>query len=483
MTVDDKKNPQVSADGVPDEQAEYEAKSPSSKLKTEEEEEQNIKSVLNNIVGGEQSAITGRRCEDSRRNRFKEHPFWDTQPVPKMVADKDGDEGSETIEEVEVAKLVKKMGPIDDVKKVEDVQQNPYNLPGAFEWCLCDVTQAEEIQEIYELLRDNYVEDDDAMFRFEYSKEFLIWALTPPEYLKEWHLGVRVKASQKLVAFISGIPATMRIHKTSKIKTSEINFLCVHKKLRSKRLAPVLIKEITRRVNLLNIWQAVYTAGVVLPKPIAECRYWHRSLNPKKLIEVGFSHLQPRMTIARTVKLCKLPEEQVLEGFRVMTSKDVAAVHKLLVNYLKKFGLHPELTQADVRHWVLPRDGVVFALVRETTPKEGEKGFGGGKRITDVCSFYRLPSTILGHEKYNSLDAAYSYWNVCTTCTWIELMNEALIFAKNNGLDVFNALDIMDNVMFLKDLKFGVGDGYLQYYMFNWKCPKLKSDEVGLVLL
>lgn len=29
----------------------------------------------------------------------------------------------------------------------------------------------------------------------------------------------------------------------------EVNFLCVHKKLRAKRLAPVLIKEITRRVN------------------------------------------------------------------------------------------------------------------------------------------------------------------------------------------------------------------------------------------
>lgn len=56
--------------------------------------------------------------------------------------------------------------------------------------------------------------------------------------------------------------------------------LCV----RTKRLAPVLIKEITRRVNLLGIWQAVYTAGIVLPKPIAKCRYYHRSLNVKKLI-------------------------------------------------------------------------------------------------------------------------------------------------------------------------------------------------------
>ena len=53
----------------------------------------------------------------------------------------------------------------------------------------------------------------------------------------------------------------------------EINFLCVHKKMRSKRVAPVLIREITRRVNATGIFQAVYTAGVVLPKPIATCRY------------------------------------------------------------------------------------------------------------------------------------------------------------------------------------------------------------------
>lgn len=76
----------------------------------------------------------------------------------------------------------------------------------------------------------------------------------------------------------------------------EINFLCVHKKLRSKRLAPVLIKEITRRVHVTGMFQAVYTAGVVLPKPVAQCRYWHRSLKPKKLIEVGFSRLQVRHT-------------------------------------------------------------------------------------------------------------------------------------------------------------------------------------------
>ena len=87
------------------------------------------------------------------------------------------------------------------------------------------------------------------------------------------------------MAFITAIPAKISIHGVS-ADMAEINFLCVHKKLRSKRLAPVLIKEVTRRVNLEGRWQAVYTAGVMLPRPVAKCRYYHRSLNPKKLVDV-----------------------------------------------------------------------------------------------------------------------------------------------------------------------------------------------------
>lgn len=31
----------------------------------------------------------------------------------------------------------------------------------------------------------------------------------PPGYHKEWHVGVRVRSTKKLVAFISGIPTTL----------------------------------------------------------------------------------------------------------------------------------------------------------------------------------------------------------------------------------------------------------------------------------
>jgi glycylpeptide N-tetradecanoyltransferase len=81
------------------------------------------------------------------------------------------------------------------------------------------------------------------------------------------------------------------------INGSEVNFLCVHKSLRDQRLAPVLIKEVTRRINLTGVWQAAYTIGKVVPTPISQARYYHRSLNAKKLVEIGFSGLPHRHTM------------------------------------------------------------------------------------------------------------------------------------------------------------------------------------------
>lgn len=34
--------------------------------------------------------------------------------------------------------------------------------------------------------------------------------------------------------------------------------------------------------------------------------------------------------------------------------------------------------------------------------------------------------------------------------------------------------------MFLEKLKFGIGDGNLQYYLYNWKCPSMEPDKVRI---
>lgn len=79
-------------------------------------------------------------------------------------------------------------------------------------------------------MTNHYVEDLDATFRFDYSPEFIEWcvimsreekrsradpgrrrALKPPGYFPDWHVGIRVADTGKLVGFISGIPLDLRI--------------------------------------------------------------------------------------------------------------------------------------------------------------------------------------------------------------------------------------------------------------------------------
>jgi len=386
----------------------------------------------------------------------KEHKFWNTQPVLQ-----------EELKEEEY-------GPI-EVQTVDDIRKEPYNMPAGFEWCSVDVTNDAEIQEVYTLLTENYVEDDDNMFRFDYSVPFLRWALTPPGFNPDLHIGVRASKSGKLMGFITGIPQRMQVYADA-VQMVEINFLCVHKKLRAKRLAPVLIKEVTRRTNLTGVFQAVYTAGVVLPKPVAECRYWHRSLNPKKLIDVGFSRLRPKTTLQRTIKDYRLPAAPGVPGFRAMEPGDVPQVQALLANYLARHTrVYPLLDEAEVGHWLLPTPGVVSSYVVEDPGSPGT--------LTDVCSFYHLPSSIIGNPEHRTLFAGYSFYNVAGSLEWIDLMRALLIKARDEGMDVFNALDLMQNQTFLQDLKFGIGDGHLQYYLYNWKCPKVEPQGIGLVLL
>lgn len=385
----------------------------------------------------------------------KSYQFWSTQPVPSID---------------EVITSNECISP--DVA-AEEVRQEGFSLPQGFQWDTLQLDDPLVLKELYILLNENYVEDDDNMFRFDYSPEFLAWALKPPGFLKEWHCGVRVSKSNKLVGFISAVPANIRMYNKEK-KMVEINFLCVHKKLRSKRLAPVLIREITRRVNMQGVFQAVYTAGVVLPKPVGTCRYWHRSINPKKLIEVKFSHLSRNMTMQRHLKLYKLPEATKTPGIREFRATDVEAVTELLNNFLQRFDLTPIFTSADVLHWFIPQPNIIESFVVEDPETPG--------KLTDFVSFYTLPSTVMNHPTHNTIKAAYSFYNVSTVTSWPDLMGDALILAKKANFDVFNALDLMENSEFLEKLKFGIGDGNLQYYLYNWKCPKMDPKNIGLVL-
>ena len=481
-------------------------------------------------------------------------------------------------------------------KTPEDIPSTPLPLPKGFRWCDVDVSLDSEIQDVFDLLHKNYVEDDEEAFRFRYSPDFLKWALTPPGHVKEWHVGIRTdNDARRLVGFITAVPATLLVRNSrgdggeggpsssssAPVLASEVNFLCVHKKLRSRRLAPVLIREVTRRVNRRGVWHAAYTAGVLLPRPVATARYWHRSLDARKLVDVGFCRVPPRVTMARYVKLHRLPEAPATPGLRPMRRGDAPAVAALLAERMKRFALAPEMSAAEVEHYLTPREGVVYSYVVE---KEGGEVGGGGESgtaaaadeeekeeeeeveegqgeeedngeevesssngenattaaasapasapsastspavaaagaaaaaaasqskkkknkrtkkkgstaptmtpaITDLVSFYTLPSTVVGGRGgHDTLTAAFSFYSVAGSVSPRQLAGDALVLARGTGHDVFNALDIADNDQdeVLRALKFAPGDGRLRYYLYNWRMggrEELAAKEIGLVLL
>ena len=51
--------------------------------------------------------------------------------------------------------------------------------------------------------------------------------------------------------------------------------------------------------------------------------------------------------------------------------------------------------------------------------------------ITDVVSYYTLPSSVIGNDKYDSLKAAFMYYTVATETPLQDLMQDILIFARD----------------------------------------------------
>lgn len=281
------------------------------------------------------------------------YKFWSTQPVMRF------DEEAKQVED----------GPLQTLK-LEDIPTEPAPLAVAgFEWVTLDVSSDADVHDICELMNGHYVEDADEMFRFNYGTGILKWYLTCPGWKRQWSIGIRATQSRKLVAFISAVPIQLRVRKNV-LNAAEINFICVHKKLRSKRLAPVLIKEITRLCNREQVWQAIYTASVVLPKPVSTCRYYHRALNWQKLYEVGFSSLPSGSKPQYQVHKYDLPSHTSTKGWRQMQLKDVDAVHGLLSRFLERYDIAPVYTHEEIRHWFVPEmsegdDQVVWAYVVE----------------------------------------------------------------------------------------------------------------------
>ena len=198
-----------------------------------------------------------------------------------------------------------------------------------------------------------------------------------------------------------------------------------------------MIQEITRRCYVNGIFQAIYTAGIILPKPVATCRYFHRSLNWEKLYNVGFAPLPPGSTKALQISKNKLPSSTSTLGLRQMQQKDVDGVLDLLRRYLNRVDLAQNFSREEIEHWLLHQEKVASERVVWTYVVEEPET----NKLTDFFSFYALNSTVIDNSKHEQIRAAYLFYYASEAAFSTEkaalktrmrtLMKDALIIARN----------------------------------------------------
>jgi glycylpeptide N-tetradecanoyltransferase len=174
------------------------------------------------------------------------------------------------------------------------------------------------------------------------------------------------------------------------------------------------------------------------------------------------------------MKLYNLPDEVTTPGFRQIRKKEIKKIYPQLKEYMEKFKVGFSFSQEEAVHYLTPRENVIYSYVVE------DKKTG---KLTDFISFYSLPSTILDSDEYDMLNSAYLYYWFCTETDQTQLFKDAIVTAKKEGFDVFNALNIMDNEDVFEELRFKKNEGKLHYYLFNYKLPNMEPSEVAITLV
>jgi len=378
--------------------------------------------------------------EDAEKRIYK---FWDTQPVPKLN---------------EIITI--------DSKIEETINQNdvPLSLLENFEWCVLNLNDDNDLTTMTMFLDKFYVEDNKNEFRLHYTNDLLSWM-----YKDSTNIALCVKTNNVLVATICGKVIKTQVNK-NKIDMIEVNLLCVHPKLRNKRLAPVLIQELNRRFSLLGYSTGIYTASTYLPTPILTAKYYHKILNAEVLYDTGFVRADKNTSLKNIKKAHKLPST-TQPFFKKMQLSHIDQMYNLFNTYMEKYNLHPLYTKEEFA--TLFTNKLVTCYVLENDNSE----------VIDFVSYYTMESRVLkNNEKHKFIKKAYLYYYTSLNETSYNLIKNLLIVARNHNMDVFTAMDIMENHSTLQDLGFDQGTGSSHYYLYNWKIKPLKNIQCSMIL-
>lgn len=316
-----------------------------------------------------------------------------------------------------------------------------HSLPVNFSFKTLNISY---IDQIYNLLNKNYIEDDQNIMRVVYSKDFLYWYLKkiPDEFI------VGLIYEKKLIGLVTALIIDTIISKEI-VKLPYINLLCVHKKLRNSKLASLLLREITNRLYKKNIRIAFFSDMRKLCEPLCSTKDFIIPINYSKLKEANFllEDLNPLPSFSNN-------------PLHLMKEHDIDIVTENINIFMNKHIIKPLMTNKIVKDFLLTKKNIVYSFIKKDNDN-----------ITDFISIYKSFIYSIETNKIISNGTLAFYYNNSLELT--DLVSYLLDKLKFYNIDQFIFKDNIEDINLTKFSTYG----NLYYFFYNLDIDKINSTD------
>jgi len=249
----------------------------------------------------------------------------------------------------------------------------------------------------------------------------------------------------------------------------EINFLCVHEKLRNLNLAPYLISIITKEiVQNYQIASAIFTIGVpIKTKYYSEKKFYHRCINIENLVSGNFIEI-PNNQIPFYKKYFntfsnKSSDIIYINGTGINDSLLNEIYQKLISYRFSKYQIHVEITKDE--------------LLKLFNNKSFHH-FISKDKSQYFCMYELGHVSLLANYKDGVLFLHYT-----PTPTPNNNFESMIKYCWSNKIfDLITIHDEFDDSVYQIN-KFTKGSGNLKFYMMNQTISPIDKNKNGLVTI
>ena len=350
------------------------------------------------------------------------------------------------------------------------------DLPDGFRFTDIDPNNNTDVDNLITFLSAHYVMPGYERNRPKFTKKVLVWGLggvyenydNIDDNFRPIIITVNIEKNDKIVGCIAARPITYRLHEQC-IQTFQVSLLCTHRRLRKKKLAHVLMKEMFNRLNDFG-----YVNGLIFNlnysftnTPLVKPFNWLcRPLNIEKL---SYKILKDatQEQINSLSKIYSIRPTNDLSLIRLLDNRDISIVMQLYNDDNKKYQLTQVFNRNEFEYQYLPKPDVVESFV--ITNSHGV--------IKDFVSFY----TVLTDDGYKY--GYLLYFTYKTPELSLIIMKNILFIAQQMGVDMFFVADNMYLGNILKNgLRFKETGTRCNYTIFNYDSNGVDPNNCGLVL-